>query len=191
MLWCFCWLASIGTRPNNSSAIGGTAGPVARLSNSFVGCTKCGIRWRLPFADGMIVDMLPFCLYFVASVITGFHVYTLLALAVYGAPSNPLELVSLLGSLCLLIAAYVSLYKPHAAARLALLACLAIWCFYGPAIAKPIRTRFDKRSSAFSGRSLCTRPQFWRPQAPTTFQIEPEREVILARSFAAIKGLLF
>jgi hypothetical protein len=128
-----------------------------------------------------MVDMLPFCLYFVASVITGFHVYMLLALAVYGAPSDPLELVSLLGSLGLLIAAYVSLYKPHAAARLALLACLAIWCFYGPAIAKPIRTRFDQRSSAFSGRSLFTRPQFWKPQAPTTSPIEPERELILAR----------
>lgn len=47
-----------------------------------------------------MVGMLPFSLYFAASVITGFHVYTLLALAVYGAPPNPLELVSLLGSLC-------------------------------------------------------------------------------------------
>ncbi len=140
------------------------------------------------FANGIIVDMLPFCLYFVASVITGFNVYMLLALAVYGAPSNALELVSLLGSLCLLIAAYVSLYKPHAAARLALLACLAMWCFYGPAIAKSIRTRFDKRSSTFSGRPLLTHPQFWRRQASPTFQIDPERELILGRSFAAIEG---
>ena len=86
--------------------------------------------------------MLPFLLYFVAGVITGFHIYTLLALTVYGAPFNPLELVSLLGSLGLLIAAYVSLYKPHAAARIALLAALMTWSFYGPAIAKSLRTKF-------------------------------------------------
>jgi hypothetical protein len=91
--------------------------------------------------------LFAFCLYFVTSVSTGFHVYTLLALAVYGAPSNPLELVSLLGSLCLLIAAYVSLFKPNAAAKLALITCLAIWCFYGPAIAKSIRPTLGGRSS--------------------------------------------
>jgi hypothetical protein len=96
--------------------------------------------------------MLPFFLYFVASVITGFHVYTLLALTVYGAPSNPLELVSLLGSLCLLITAYVSLFKPYAAARLAPIACLAIWCFYGPAIAKSIRPKPHGQSSVLPDR---------------------------------------
>jgi hypothetical protein len=98
--------------------------------------------------------MLPFCLYFVAGVITGLHVYTLLALAVYGVPFNPLELVALSGSLCLLIAAYVSLFKPYAAARLALLASLAIWCFYGPAIAKSIRTKHDKPSSVLHDQAL-------------------------------------
>lgn len=94
----------------------------------------------------MIFAMLPFVIYFVTGVITGFHVYTLLALTVYGVPFNPLELLSLLGSLGLLIAAYVSLYKPRAAARIALLAALAIWSLYGPAIARSLRTRFDKQS---------------------------------------------
>jgi hypothetical protein len=97
----------------------------------------------------MIFGMLPFCLYFAAGVITGLHVYTLLALTVYGVPFNSLELVSLLGSSCLLIAAYVSLFRPHAAAKLALVASLAIWCFYGPAIAKSIRTKLGKQSSVF------------------------------------------
>ncbi|MGA8623024.1 MAG: hypothetical protein WB660_31430 [Candidatus Sulfotelmatobacter sp.] len=90
--------------------------------------------------------MLPFVLYFVAGAVTGFQVYTLLSFAVYGAPINPLELVALLGSFCLLIAAYISLFKPHAAAKLALVSALAIWCFYGPAIAKVIRTRLENRS---------------------------------------------
>jgi len=88
--------------------------------------------------------MIPFVLYLAAGVITGFHVYTLLALAVVGAPYDPLELVSLVGSLALVVAAYWSLVKPHAAAKLALLACLAIWCFYGPAIARTV-SRFAVR----------------------------------------------
>ena len=91
--------------------------------------------------------MLPFCLYFVAGVATGFHVYTLLALTVYGAPFNSLELVSLLGSVGLLIAALISLFKPHAAARIALIACLMTWSFYGSAIANVVRTKFDKHSA--------------------------------------------
>lgn len=93
-----------------------------------------------------ILRMLPFCLYFVAGVVTGFHVYTLLAMALYGVPANPLELMSLVGSLLLLIAAMISLFRPHAAARVALIGSLLIWSFYGPAIAKLVRTRFDKHS---------------------------------------------
>jgi hypothetical protein len=102
----------------------------------------------------MIFYMLPFYLYFATGVITGLHVYTLLVLAAYGVPFNPLEPVSLLGSLCLLIAAYVSLFKPRVAARLALLASLTIWSFYGPAIAKFIRTNVDKRSSVVRNQTL-------------------------------------
>ncbi len=111
--------------------------------------------------------MLPFLLYFVAGVITGFHVYTLLALTVYGVPFNPLELVALLGSLCLLIAAYLSLFKPFAAARLALLACLALWCFYGPAIAKSIRTKHDKPRSVLHGQALLPSHGFGSPLSVT------------------------
>ncbi|MFZ0418014.1 MAG: hypothetical protein WAM04_07905, partial [Candidatus Sulfotelmatobacter sp.] len=73
--------------------------------------------------------------------ITGFNLYTLLAMTLYGVPFNPLELVSLLGSFCLMIAAFISLFKPHAAAKVALVASLLIWSFYGPAIAKLVRTK--------------------------------------------------
>ena len=85
--------------------------------------------------------MLPFILYFAAGLITGFHVYSLMALAVYGVPVNALEFLSLLGSLCLVIAAYISLYKPQVAAKLALIAALAMWSFYAPAIAKTVRMK--------------------------------------------------
>jgi hypothetical protein len=103
--------------------------------------------------------MLPFFLYFVTGVVTGFHVYTLLALSVYGAPFNPLELVSLLGSIGLLIAAYVSLYRPYAAGRLALIAALAIWCFYGPAIARVVRTRLAAPAVMYRDGALPTWPR--------------------------------
>jgi hypothetical protein len=93
------------------------------------------------------LKMLPFCLYFVASVITGFHIYSLLALTVYGVPFNPLELVSLLGSFLLLIAACISLFRPYAAARVALIACLLIWSFYAPATANLVRTGFHRHKA--------------------------------------------
>ena len=92
--------------------------------------------------------MLPFSLYFVTGVVTCFHVYSLLSFVVYGVPLNPLELVALMGSFCLLIAAYVSLFRPRAAGRLALLACLAMWCFYAPAIAQFVRARIRKPLAA-------------------------------------------
>jgi hypothetical protein len=92
--------------------------------------------------------MLPFFLFFAAGLITGFHVYTLLALAVFGVPINPLEFVSLLGSLCLLIAACVSLFNPRAAAQIALIAALAMWSFYGPAIAKAVRAKIAMHNVA-------------------------------------------
>jgi hypothetical protein len=88
--------------------------------------------------------MLPFALYFVTAVVTGFHAYALLSFVVYGVPAHPLELISFLGSLCLLIAAYVSLFRPRAAARVALIACLAMWCFYAPAISNLVRAKFIK-----------------------------------------------
>lgn len=91
--------------------------------------------------------MLPFFLYLGTAIATGFHVYTLLSLAVYGAAFSPLELVSLLGSVLLLIAASVSLFRPQLAARIALIAALAIWCFYGPAIVNQIRGRSVKTHS--------------------------------------------
>lgn len=85
--------------------------------------------------------MLPFVLYFVTAIVTGFHLYSFLSLAEYGAPLNPLELVGLLGSLGFLVAAYISLFRPYIAARVALIAALAIWCFYAPAIAQVMRGR--------------------------------------------------
>ena len=85
--------------------------------------------------------MLPFFLYLIAGGLTGFQVYSLVALAAYGAPVSPLEYLSLLGSLALIVAGYLSLFRPRAAARLALVAALVIWCFYAPATLNSVRAR--------------------------------------------------
>ena len=111
-------------------------------------------------------SMLPFIIYFVTGVVTGFHLYTLLSLVVYGVPLNPLELIALLGSLCLLIAAYVSLFRPRAAAHLALIALLAIWCFYGPAIARIVRNKLAQ-STVISSENVLADNSTLRPLPST------------------------
>ncbi len=126
--------------------------------------------------------MLPFFLYFAAGVITGFHVYTLMSLVVYGTPINPLEIVSLLGSLGLVIAAYISLFKPYAAARLALLASMVIWCFYGPAISQSIRTKFGKPRSVSSAGALFKRPENLGALLTMTLTVERAPGFIPTRS---------
>src|ERR1700689_4995780 len=90
--------------------------------------------------------MLPFVIYLVTAIVTGIHLLTLLSLAAYGVTISPFELLALLGSFSILIAAYVSLFRPYAAARIALLAAIIMWSFYGPAMAHHVRERLAKRS---------------------------------------------
>ena len=107
--------------------------------------------------------MLPFLLYFTTGVVTGYHIYTLLSVMLLGIPINPLEVVALLGSFGLLVAAYLSFFRPTAAAKLALVAALAIWSFYGPAIANVVRSRLEKRSalSRVISSGMLTMPLGW------------------------------
>ncbi len=102
--------------------------------------------------------MLPFVLYFVTAIFTGYHLYVLMSLVVYGVSVNPLELLAFVGSFGLLIAAYVSLFWPRAAARIALIACLALWCFYAPAIANHVRVRIHK-PAAVSESNIASHPR--------------------------------
>ncbi len=84
--------------------------------------------------------MLPFLIYLLAGTLTGIQVYALLTLGVHGAPVSPLEFLSLLGSLVLIVAAYLGLWKPRLAARVALLAALVVWSFYAPATLHAVRS---------------------------------------------------
>jgi hypothetical protein len=83
--------------------------------------------------------MLPFAIYLITALLTGFHVYSLLSLAVYGVPATLLEPASLVGSVWLLAAAYVSLFRARVGAKIALPSSLLAWCFYAPALLGTMR----------------------------------------------------
>ena len=92
--------------------------------------------------------MLPFILYVAAGALTAFHVYALWTAGISGVPHNILELISLLGSLCLIGSGYISVFRPARAAKLALVASLGMWCFYAPAMVATIRAeRHDPLST--------------------------------------------
>jgi len=92
--------------------------------------------------------MLPFSLYATAGVLTAAHLYLLLALTAYAPAANLLEWVALAGSLCLIAAACISLFKPRMAGQIALLACLLIWIFYAPATVRTVQTKLLKHPVA-------------------------------------------
>ncbi len=84
--------------------------------------------------------MFPFSLYVITGVLTGVHLYLLLVFTVYTPAATLLEWVALLGSLGLLVAAYVSLFRPRLAAQIALIACLLSWAFYAPAAVRTVHS---------------------------------------------------
>lgn len=51
----------------------------------------------------------------------------------------------MLASVCLILSGYISLFKPSVAARIALIASLAAWCFYAPAIAATAKAGWHRQ----------------------------------------------
>ena len=78
-------------------------------------------------------------LYAVTAVATGAQVYWLMAWGIWGAPTSPLQYVSILGSLTLLVAGTRAKWRPRTRAFTAVCAIIAIWCFYGPAVIHTLR----------------------------------------------------
>jgi len=78
--------------------------------------------------------MKALALYLVTGVVTGFHVFYLMMLAIWGAPISPLQYVSMMGSAGLLVASVVAVFKPRLASEIALAGAIAIWSFYIPAL---------------------------------------------------------
>ena len=83
--------------------------------------------------------MVPFLLYAITGVSTGAQVFRLMMWGVWGRPVAGLEGISLLGSLVLLVAAFVSLSRARRAAWVAFVATLLMWTFYGPVVVVSLR----------------------------------------------------
>jgi hypothetical protein len=98
--------------------------------------------------------MFPFVLYAVTAAVSGYHVYFLLTLGMFGVPQSASEYISLAMSACLLICAYISVYRPVQAAKIGLVAALGMWIFYGPAIISTIRAGQHRQLPSFQLAAL-------------------------------------
>jgi hypothetical protein len=78
--------------------------------------------------------MLPFLLYLVTGLAAGAQILWLVMWAVWGRPTQTVELAACFASAALLLVAYVALFSVRAAAWLALPCALVQWAFYAPAV---------------------------------------------------------
>ncbi len=78
--------------------------------------------------------MLNFLSYILAGILTGCDLLYLIVWSTWGGPVHILEFIAAAGAGLLVLAAYVSLSKPRAAAQIALSAALSEWAFYLPAM---------------------------------------------------------
>ena len=89
---------------------------------------------------------LAFILYLLTGIATAVPIIYALKWAVWGAPIILTEYVSLLGSVALVVSAFISLTERRIAARIALISVLAVWSFYFPAISGVARMKLtDQR----------------------------------------------
>ncbi len=87
--------------------------------------------------------MVSLLLYLLAGIATAIPVVYALGWAVWGAGTSPLEYISLLGSLILVFAAFLSLRNRRFSARAALIGALCAWSFYLPAVIVALRVRLS------------------------------------------------
>jgi hypothetical protein len=77
--------------------------------------------------------MITFLLYLATAICTGWQLSQQILMGVWGKPSNPLEYLAFVGSLILLVSAYVALFSLRRARRIAIGASALLWIFYVPA----------------------------------------------------------
>lgn len=78
--------------------------------------------------------MISFFMYWVTAVATVTPVLALVAFAVWGRRTSALELISLAGSVCLGVGAFVGLYRRRAGSLLVLASEFALWIYLAPAL---------------------------------------------------------
>jgi len=94
--------------------------------------------------------MLSFVLYLSTGIITAIPVWYAVSWGVWGRPTSTLEIISLLGSLVLIIAAFKSLSNRALAARMASIAVLGVWACYGTSIITEARIRSSDQELSLS-----------------------------------------
>ncbi len=83
--------------------------------------------------------MISFLLYWVTAVATATPVLVLIAFAVWARPISSVELISLAGSVCLGVGAFVSLYRRRAGSLLVLASAFAQWIYLVFALRAAVR----------------------------------------------------
>jgi hypothetical protein len=78
--------------------------------------------------------MIAVALYVLTAVVTGLHVFYLMMWAIWGAPTSPLQYVSLIGSVVLLLSAVAAFFNRRLAAAIAIVGSVMVWSFYAPAL---------------------------------------------------------
>jgi hypothetical protein len=78
--------------------------------------------------------MISFLICWVSAVATVTPVLVLMAFAAWGRPISAWELISLAGSVCLGVGAFISLYKRRAARLLVLATAFTQWIYLAPAL---------------------------------------------------------
>jgi hypothetical protein len=126
--------------------------------------------------------VIDFWLYFLTGLATGGLVLYTLSWGIWGAPTSPLEFVSLLGSVFLIVAAVVSQTNRKRAGRIALCAMVMIWSFYAPAI-------FQSGRSVLTNQQLTVKVIKWRP-ATSGPLVNRQAEDSMLRLSATEWGLL-
>jgi hypothetical protein len=94
--------------------------------------------------------MLSFVLYLLTGIITAIPVWNAVSWGFWGRPTSTLEIISLLGSLVLIIAAFKSLSNRALAARMACIAVLAVWPCYSTSIITEARIRSSDQELSLS-----------------------------------------
>ena len=76
----------------------------------------------------------PCLLYLTTGILSGGEIYSTVIWGIWGRPTHPTELIALIGSLVLIVAAFRSLWSPKRAAWFALFATLTQWVYFGPSV---------------------------------------------------------
>lgn len=85
-------------------------------------------------------------LYVLTALVTGLHNFYWLMGRVNGAPLNLLNFTALLGSVTLVGAAMLVLFRPHVAAGMGFAGSLLLWVYYAPLTIVGVLTPFTTRT---------------------------------------------